>query len=74
MLRKCIITDAGDSNFIVGEQVEVSRVSSLPTVHLATARQDHREIRTAIVGYYQSIAWLQSPSSLLHRSRKQPAY
>ncbi len=26
MLRKCIITDAGDSNFIVGEQLEVSRV------------------------------------------------
>jgi len=26
MLRKCIITDAGQSDFLVGEQVEVSRV------------------------------------------------
>ncbi|WP_119969737.1 DNA-directed RNA polymerase subunit beta' [Shewanella japonica] len=26
MLRKCLITDAGDSNFLVGEQAEVSRV------------------------------------------------
>ncbi|HIP75957.1 MAG TPA: DNA-directed RNA polymerase subunit beta' [Psychromonas hadalis] len=26
MLRKCIITDAGDSNFLVGEQAEVVRV------------------------------------------------
>nr|WP_250885967.1 DNA-directed RNA polymerase subunit beta' [Shewanella jiangmenensis] len=26
MLRKCIITEAGDSEFLVGEQVEVSRV------------------------------------------------
>lgn len=36
MLRKCVITDAGDSNFIVGEQVEVARVV-IVNRHLAKA-------------------------------------
>lgn len=36
MLRKAIITDAGDSNFIVGEQVEVARVI-IVNRHLAKA-------------------------------------
>ncbi len=72
MLRKCLITEAGDSEFLEGEQVEVSRVKMLTANWRSRAR--FRPSSNANCWVSPKPLWRPSPSSLRPRSRKPLAY
>ncbi len=72
MLRKCLITEAGDSEFLEGEQVEVSRVKMLTANWKSRAR--FRLSSNANCWVSPKPLWRLSPSSLRPRSRKPLAY
>ncbi len=67
MLRKCVILHPGDSEFLEGEQVEVSRVN-LANVELEAAGKIPAKYDAQPAGYYQSIV----VDRLLHFCRVVP--